>query len=157
MNRLLTALLAIIAVVGLCCAALADPVVGGRLTRDWRTYGMSEVSDGIWECVMQVAEDQRYLEIGALWGTGSDGSVVQIGVPQGYTVSPPHTDLLEVLPASYPEQHVRIRVGFTGYVLVRFDLRELRLTIRRMAVEPLPTERRPKVRRYLKEDVEHGC
>ena len=80
----------------------------------------------------------------------------RFGVPQTIVVNPPYTDLMELLPLDYPETYVRIRTGFDGYLLIRFDEREMRLTIKRLLPEKLPYEHPRRNIRVLRDDVLNG-
>ena len=80
----------------------------------------------------------------------------RFGVPQTITVNPPYTDLLEMLPLDWPETYTRIRTGFDGYLLIRFDEREMRLTIKRLLPEKLPYEHPRRNIRVLRDDLLNG-
>lgn len=80
----------------------------------------------------------------------------RFGVPQTITVNPPYTDLLEMLPLDWPETYIRIRTGFDGYLLIRFDEREMRLTIKRLLPEKLPYEHPRRNIRVLRDDLLNG-
>ena len=80
----------------------------------------------------------------------------RFGVPASITVDLPYTDLLDMLPLDWPDTYIRIRCGFDGYLLLRFDEREMRLTIKRLMPERLPYERTPKNLRLRRDDVLNG-
>ena len=80
----------------------------------------------------------------------------RFGVPASVTVNPPYTDLLEMLPLSWPETHIRIRTGFDGYLLIRFEEAEMRLTIKRLLPEKLPYEQKPRNMLILRDDALNG-
>ncbi len=65
----------------------------------------------------------------------------RFGVPATITVNLPYTDLMELLPLDWPDTHIHVRTGFDGYLLLRFDEDEMRLTIKRLLPEMLPYER----------------
>ena len=80
----------------------------------------------------------------------------RFGVPQTITVDHPYTDLLEMLPLDWPETYTRVRTGFDGYLLIRFDEREMRLTIKRLLPEKLPYEHPRQNIRVLRDDLLYG-
>lgn len=80
----------------------------------------------------------------------------RFGVPQSIMVNPPYTDLMELLPLNYPETYIRIRTGFDGYLLLRFNEDEMRLTIKRLLPEKLPYENKPRNIRVSRDDLLYG-
>lgn len=80
----------------------------------------------------------------------------RFGVPQSIVVNPPYTDLMELLPLDYPETYIRIRTGFDGYLLIRFEEAEMRLTIKRLLPEKLPYEQKPRNMLILRDDALNG-
>ncbi len=80
----------------------------------------------------------------------------RFGVPQSIMVNPPYTDLMELLPLDYPETYIRIRTGFDGYLLIRFEEVEMRLTIKRLLPEKLPYEKKPRNMLILRDDALNG-
>ena len=86
----------------------------------------------------------------------SGGLPCRFGVPAAVTVDLPYTDLLEMLPLNWPDTFIRVRTGFDGYILLRFDENEMRLTIKRLLPEKLPYERNPRNRRVSRDDLLNG-
>jgi hypothetical protein len=80
----------------------------------------------------------------------------RLGVPASVAVNPPYTDLLEMLPLNWPETYIRIRTGFDGYLLIRFEEAEMRLTIKRLLPEKLPYEQKPRSMYILRDDALNG-
>ena len=61
-----------------------------------------------------------------------------------------------MLPLDWPETYTRVRTGFDGYLLIRFDEREMRLTIKRLLPEKLPYEHPRRNIRVLRDDLLNG-
>ena len=80
----------------------------------------------------------------------------RFGVPATVAVDLPYTDLLEMLPLDWPDTYIRVRTGFDGYLLLRFDENEMRLTIKRLLPEKLPYERTPQNLRVRRADLLYG-
>ena len=80
----------------------------------------------------------------------------RFGVPATIVVDLPYTDLFEMLPLNWPDTFIRVRAGFDGYLLFRFDENEMRSTIKRLLPERLPYEQTPKNIRVRLDDVLNG-
>lgn len=80
----------------------------------------------------------------------------RFGVPASISVDLPYTDLLEMLPLDWPGTYINVRTGFDGYILIRLDENEMRLTIKRLLPEKLPYERTPQNLRLRRDDVLNG-
>lgn len=70
---------------------------------------------------------------------------VRLGVPQSVRVSLPYEDILEFLPDGYPTTRIHAVAGFDGYIIIRFDERTNKLTVKRLFPEALPYEKAPDV------------
>ena len=80
----------------------------------------------------------------------------RFGVPETITVDLPYADHFELLPLSWPDTVVRIRCGFDGYLLVRFEESDMQISIKRLLPEKLPYERTPQNIRVSVDDLLHG-
>ncbi len=80
----------------------------------------------------------------------------RLGVPESVFVSLPYADLLDKLPLDYPATKIHFRTGFDGYVLIRFEEGEGRITIKRLLPDKLPYERKSKIRVYGADAVHGG-
>lgn len=148
------------AAMALAAGAMAGAMDGQRGTRD-----MHLRNDGVWEAVYRVDKERECYEFSGFRGymqvedaaTGTNYEAeVRFGVPQTITADLPYTDLLEYLPADWPATKIRVRTGFDGYLLIRYDERENQLTIKRLLPEKLPWERRPRNIRVSREDLLYG-
>ena len=88
--------------------------------------------------------------------TGEGKFPCRLGVPSSIVVTPPYDDLLDLLPLSYPETTIRVKVNFNGYLLLRFFDDDNRLQIRRLLPERLPYEQKPRNMLILRDDALNG-